>query len=65
VLLLAVLVSLSAHQVLLPALAPFARETGLGETRLGAVIGAAAALLVVASPLWARRCAVLARAPCC
>ncbi|MFV2088551.1 MFS transporter [Micromonospora sp. LOL_021] len=56
VLLLAVLVAFCAQQVLLPALAPFARETGLTETQLGLTIGAAAAVLVLAAPWWARRC---------
>lgn len=56
-LLLAVLITFSAQQVLMPALAPFARETGLSETQLGSVIGIAAGILVLAAPLWARTCA--------
>ncbi|MDG4765871.1 MFS transporter [Solwaraspora sp. WMMD406] len=59
VLLLAVLVAFCAQQVLLPALAPFARETGLTETQLGLTIGVAAAVLVLAAPWWARRCTTL------
>lgn len=59
VLLLAVLVAFCAQQVLLPALAPFARETGLTETQLGLTIGAAAAVLALAAPWWARRCTTL------
>lgn len=58
-LLIAVLVAFSAQQVLLPALAPFARESGLSEIQLGSVMGVAAAFLVVAAPVWARRCAAL------
>ena len=58
VLLLAVLITFSAQQVLMPALAPFARETGPSETELGSVIGIAAGILVLAAPLWARTCAL-------
>lgn len=56
ILLTAVLTTYCAQQVLMPALAPFARETGLSETELGAVLGMAAVFLVVASPLWGKRC---------
>lgn len=52
--LVAVLVTFSAQQVLTPVLAPLARELGLTETRLGLVITAAAIALTVMSPVWGR-----------
>ncbi|HXV93205.1 MAG TPA: MFS transporter, partial [Pseudonocardia sp.] len=52
--LVAVLVTFSAQQLLTPLLAPLSREVGLTETQLGVVIAAAAVVLTVASPLWGR-----------
>lgn len=53
VLLTGVLAAFTAQQVLMPVLAPLAREVGLAELQLGLVISLAAAMLVVAAPIWA------------
>lgn len=59
VLLTGVLAAFTAQQVLMPVLAPLAREVGLAELQLGLVISLAAAMLVVAAPIWGRACATL------
>jgi MFS family permease len=53
-LLLAVLVTFTAQQVLVPVLAPLTRRLGLTEVQLGLVITTAALVLAVSSPLWGR-----------
>lgn len=56
VLLTGLLLAYSAQQLLMPVLAPLARELALTETQLGLIISVAAIVLVIASPLWGRAC---------
>jgi len=53
-LLVAVLLAFTAQQMLVPLLAPLARELALSETSLGLVITLAATVVVLASPVWGR-----------
>lgn len=54
VLVTAVLVVATAQQVLIPVIAPLARDVGLSEVAMGLVMTCAALVYAVTSPLWGR-----------